>query len=354
MSENTTELIKRARKVTLKDVAVGANVSYATVSRVLNGIEDRFISDSTRKLVTAKALEMGYQPNRQARSLVTQRNLTVGVVFPALGANAMLSPFIHHTLNGVVNAAEELRQDILLLSAADRNRAEGSPEEVVDSRIDGLIFIAPPIDSSAVPIPERRGMPYAVIGGMSGGNGMVFNADNAGGVRLAMEHLVSLGHTRIAHVSGVPNQTDAIERSDAYRAFMLESGLPLREDYIISGNFRPEAGDEAAQRLLTLPEPPTAVFCANDGMAFGMIQAAAQLGLRVPEDLSVVGFDDHYLSAVYQPPLTTVRQPLDEMGAAALRAVVGLASGHGAVPHGPFSTNLVIRSTTARPMEPKK
>lgn len=351
MSDKPLDTNEGNKKVTLKDVAKRANVSYATVSRTLNQIEDRFISESTRKLVLAAAAEMGYQPNRQARSLVTRRNLTIGVVFPSLGKDVMMSPFIHQALNGVLNAAEERRQDILLLSAADRNRSDGRPEEVIDSRIDGLIFIAPPVDSFAMPITERKEMPYAVIGGSSAGSGMTFNIDNRGGVRQALEHLVSLGHRRIAHISGMQHQTDGIERLAAFREFMAEAEFPLPDEYLVSGNFHIEPGADAATQLLRLAEPPTAIFCANDGTAFGVIQAAHALGLSVPGDLSVVGFDDHYLSPVFRPPLTTVRQPLDAMGAAAVRALVDAANGKPGPKNHLFPAELVIRSTTQSPKE---
>jgi DNA-binding LacI/PurR family transcriptional regulator len=351
MERTTAKAGNGGRKVTLKDVAARANVSYATVSRALNNIEDRYISEATRRLVVATAADMGYQPNRQARSLVTRRNMTVGVVFPAIGPDTMLSPFLQHTLNGILNAAEELRQDILLLSAADRNRPDGSPEEVTDSRIDGVIFIAPPDGSPALELAAERGMPHVVLGGKRTPGGIAFNADNVGGVRLAMEHLVGLGHRRIAHIAGLEYQTDGRIRLDAYRRFVEEHRLPVDDRYLRPGNFHMDGGFRGAMELLRLPEPPTAIFCANDGTAFGVLQAATALDVRVPQDLSVVGFDDHSMSAAMQPPLTTVRQPLDAMGAAAIRAIVAVVGGQPPADDRLFPTELVIRSTTARARE---
>lgn len=337
---------------TIKDIAKRLNLSVSTVSYALNG-GPKPVSTDVRDSVFAAARELGYRPNRQARSLITGKNLVVGVVFPAIEPNTLLSPFLQHTLNGIVNAAEELRQDILLLTAADRNKREGLPEETIDSRIDGVIFIAPPVASPAVRVVDDRRMPYAVLGGQAAGHGLSFNADNEGGVHLAIEHLVSLGHRRIGHIAGLQNQTDGQSRQRAYVEAMHAQGLEIPDGYLQPGNFHMDGGMAGFRHLMALPNPPTAIFCANDGAVFGAIQAAHAMGVRIPEDVSLVGFDDHAMSGAFQPPVTTVRQPLDAMGAAALRAIVHLSRGEDLPPDTTFHTSLIVRATTAPPREAK-
>lgn len=335
---------------TIKDIARRLNLSVSTVSYALNG-GPKPVSPDVRAQVLDLAKELDYRPNRQARSLITGRNSVIGVVFPAIARNTLQSPFLQHTLNGIVNAAEEMGQDLLLLTAADRNLPEGFPEDTIDTRIDGVIFIAPPVDSPAVRVLTERGKPYAVLGGDSRSQGLSFNADNRGGVRQAIDHLVGLGHRRIAHISGLKHQTDGQTRLAAFCDAMAAQGLSVPEEYVQEGNFHMDGGANGLRALMALAEPPTAIFCANDGTVFGAIQAAHALGVRVPEDVSLVGFDDHYMSEVFQPPVTTVRQPLDEMGAASLRALVAHAKGEETPAETIFPTQLVVRATTASPRE---
>lgn len=332
---------------TIKDIARRLNLSVSTVSYALNG-GPKPVSQEVRDLVLEAARELNYRTNRQAKSLITGRNRTVGLVFPAISPNAMRSPFLQHALNGVVNAAEVLRQDVLLLTASDRNQEDWS-EQMLDSRIDSLIFIAPPVESLAIERMTRNGVPYVVVGGDCVSPGIALNADNAGGVFAALRHLYDLGHRRIAHIAGLTHQTDGRNRLEAFRQFVLEYGLDVPEAYVQPGNFHPDGGVRGAQALLNLPEPPTAIFCANDGTAFGAIQAARQMGIDVPRELSVVGFDDHYLSESFNPPLTSVRQPIEEMGYAAIKAVVAMAEGDRSPIQTLYPTELVLRSTTAIP-----
>jgi DNA-binding LacI/PurR family transcriptional regulator len=333
---------------TIKDIARKLNISTSTVSYALNG-GPRTVPDEVKERVLALARELEYRPNRIARSLVTGRTNTIGVVPPAVEQNAFLSPFVRSAWNGLVNAAAPLAQDLLLYTGHDRNRPDEPGQELLDGRIDGIVFIAPIPEAGAVRFVHERNFPFAIIAGSSEIARPTYTADNDAGVRLALEHLRDLGHHRVAHVTGSLGSSDAQVRLKAFRRHVQELGLDSDPALIVEGAFIIESGYRAGHHLMRLSEPPTAVFTANDEMAYGVCQAVRELGRSVPADLSVVGFDDTDLSFVFTPPITTVRQPVQEMAKAALRAAVAIVNGEGSPPSHIFPTELVVRGSTASP-----
>jgi len=333
---------------TIKDIARKLNISTSTVSYALNG-GPRSVPDEVKERVLRLAEELDYRPNRVARSLVTRRAMTIGVVPPAIDANVFLSPFVRLAWNGLVNTAESLGQDLMLFTGHDRIAPSDTGRDLLDGRIDGVVFIAPHIGATSIEFLTRRDFPVAMIASGDLPVGLRVSADNEAGVRQAMTHLYSLGHRRIAHVTGGPTAADSRVREAAYRVEMERLGLVVEPGYVQSGAFTIESGAEAADRLMALDPRPTAVFSANDEMAYGLCRRIQELGLCVPEDVSVIGFDDSEMSAVFAPPLTTVRQPIGEMAGAALRAVVRLVDGLSPEPSQHFPTELVVRKTTAPP-----
>ncbi len=331
---------------TIKDIARRLNISTSTVSYALNG-GPRPVPDDVRERVLATARELEYRPNRVARSLVTGRTNAIGVVPPAVGENVFLSPFVRSAWNGLVNAAAPLGQDLLLYTGHDLNRPDEPGQELLDGRIDGVVFIAPRPDAAPVRFILEQGFPFATVAGSEVTQGLSYTADNEGGVRLALEHLAALGHRRVAHVTGGLASADARMRLDAFRHHADRLCLDADPSLIVEGDFIIERGREAAHRLLRMSNPPTAVFTANDEIAYGLCLEARELGVRVPEDLSVVGFDDTDLSFVFSPPLTTVRQPVQDMAKAALRAVIALVQGEEKPKRHVFPTELVVRGSTA-------
>jgi DNA-binding LacI/PurR family transcriptional regulator len=237
----------------------------------------------------------------------------------------------------------------MLYTRYDQTRNEEMADTLLDGRVDGLIFLAPIKGNPMLHLVEGR-IPFVVLSGEWIG-APVFTADNWSGTRQAIRHLHHLGHKRIAHVAGTPDMDDAVERREAYRQAMSGLNLPILEGYIVEGPMTRETGFPAATRLLGLRPKPTAVFCANDEVALGLIHACRELGVRVPDDLSVVGFDDAPLCAVVSPAVTTVKQPWEEMSRAATRALLALiGSGHHVSGHR-FDTELVVRDSTGSPQE---
>lgn len=335
---------------TIKDIARKLNLSVSTVSYALND-GPKPVSIAVRESVHQAAKELGYRKNRIARSLVTGTNRTIGVVLPELLANTFLSSFVQLTINGIVNAAEDSHMDILLLTAVDRTRPEGLTDDLLDSRVDGVIFLAPPTNAEVLDHLKASGMPFAIVAGGNGTFGPEFTADNAGGARQLMDHLYELGHRRIAHVTGRLSSDDGQIRRQVYVDFVKERGLPWEEAYLFPGDYLTTTGRHAAKVLMKLKTPPTAVFCGNDEMARGFIEEVRAMGMEVPRDVSVAGFDDGELSSMFIPPLTTVRQPVQEMAVAAFQAVLSMVGQDGHPKGACFPTSLVVRASTASPRQ---
>lgn len=332
---------------TIKDIAKRLNISTSTVSYALNG-GPRQVPDDVRQKVLAIARELDYLPNRVARSLVTGLCGVIGIVPPSIESDVFNSPFVRMIWNALVNEAEALGQDLLLFAGHNRNSPEQSGSEFLDGRIDGIVFIAPSPDNGAIRFLRSRGFPTATIAGGEEGD-LTYKVDNAGGVRQALDHLYALGHRRIAHLSGWASAPDALERERAYVTWVeSKDDVEGRPEFVQVGNLTVPGGHEAGLRLIDLNPRPTAVFVGNDEMAYGLTQALHSRGLSVPDDLSIVGFDDCDLSFAFNPPLTTVRQPIAAMASAALRSVVASVRLEKAMPATVFPTELVVRASTAR------
>ena len=332
---------------TIKDIARRLNLSVSTVSYALNG-GPKPVSAEVKADVARVAAELGYRPNRVARSLVTRRSRAIGVVLPQIERDSLLSAYIQICLNTIVNQAEDDHYDVMLLTAAERNRSAGLADVLQDSRVDGVILLAPPEEGETFRLLRQYSMPFAVVAGGDEEPGPFFRADDVAGVRQAMSHLWELGHRRIAHFAGRMTVFDARARLGAYRGFLAERGVEVPEGYILNGGFVREAG-RLLPDLMNLPQPPTAVFCANDEMAIGAMFEARKLGIRVPAQLSVVGFDDTHPAEGFDPPITSVRQPIQEMTQAAFLEVLRQIEGHAASQGQVFPTDLVIRASTGIP-----
>jgi len=330
----------------MSDIAERLNLSISTVSYALNGGPKPVSSDVVRRVQEA-AKELGYRPNRIARSLATGRTWTIGVVPADVEANILLTPCIHLALNGIFNAAAKLGQDVLVFTAHDRNLPNEVAEDLLDSRVDGVVFIAPRTDSSALRVIADSGLPYAVVAAVEKG-GPGFVTDNRGGSLAALDHLYGLGHRRIAHVYGSLFMEDANTRLETYRTFMRDKGLEIPAAFELEGNYHREGGYDAGLRFARMGEAcPTAIYCANDDIAFGVIDALKSEGVAVPDRVSVVGFDDAPIASSFHPPLTTIRQPLELMSARAMSSVVAQVETGVLVEGSLFPPELVIRGSTA-------
>lgn len=328
---------------TIKDIARELNISVSTVSYALHG-GARKVPDELRERVRQTAVRLNYRANRVARSLVTGRANAIGIVPPDLDDDVFLSPFVSLAWNGIVNEAEHLKQDLLLMTGSDRTSATSSFTELVDSRIDGLLFIAPRMGAKPFEILIEHRVPFAVMCASEAVAGVHYGVDNKMGVRLAMDHLVGLGHRRIAHLAGPEISYDGTQRRDVFIDCVRDNGLDVFEDQVLGNAWTRDEGNAMMQRLLALPNPPTAVFAANDDLALGAMQAAAALGVAVPGQLSIVGFDDVGLAS--HLGLTTIKQPIAEMAAKAMRAVLMLVEGEHSPKSDDFAPTLVVREST--------
>jgi len=335
---------------TIKDIARKLNISVSTVSYALNG-GPRSVPERVREDVLRVARELDYRPNRLARSLITGRTSTIGVVPSAQHTDLVLSPYLQAALNGIVNTCEALEQDVLIFTRCDQREVEKIADSLFDGRVDALIFVAVPHSSGLLDLVRQHRIPYATISTAEAPDAVQFACDNEQGVRLALQHLAELGHRKIAHLSGTPDLRDAQIRLRAFEPIAKELGLETRPEWSACANFVWDQGRDRALEILALPDRPTAFFCSNDEMALGVCRAAASLGVRVPEDLSVVGFDDAPLAQIATPTITTVQQPVTELARLATHAVLRLIEGEGAVEGKILPNRLIVRSSTSSPKE---
>jgi len=328
-------------RVTIAAIADAAGVSVPTVSRVLNGRTD--VSPETRDRVERLLREHGY---RRRNSRQPERARLIDLVF-----NDLDSPWAVELLRGVEEVAHAAGVGTVV--SAVHRRSTSTREWLQNMRArssDGVIFVISDVTAPIHTQLQRLHIPAVVIdpaGGSMAGVPTVGATNWAGGLS-ATEHLISLGHRRIGLVAGPKELLCSRARLDGYRAALEEAGLTYQA--IVQGDFLHRSGFDGATELLDLPEPPTAIFAASDTMALGAYEACRLRGLRIPDDISIAGFDDLPESRWASPPLTTVRQPLAEMGALAARTALRLARGeHIEVPRVELVTSLVARDSTAHP-----
>jgi DNA-binding LacI/PurR family transcriptional regulator len=330
------------RPVTIAKIAELAGVSIPTVSKVVNGRSD--VAPETRARVESAIREHGYQ--RQNKPAATADLLEL--VFHELeGAYAM------EIIRGVERVAREHHLAVVLSELQGRHTpGRGWIEGVLTRRPSGVISVFSGLNAGQRDQLHTRGIPFVVVDptGEPGHETPSVGASNWSGGLSATRHLLDLGHRRIAMISGPANVLCSRARLDGYRAAMDAAGVPMDPELICQGDFNVKAGLAHARTLLRLTDPPTAIFAGNDLQAMGVYQAVSEAGLRIPRDLSVVGFDDLPPVQWISPPLTTIRQPLTEMAAAAATMVVALAQGDDlATDRIELATNLVIRASTAAP-----
>lgn len=326
-------------KVTIVDVAREAGVSYATVSRVLN--DEPYVKPQTRERVTTALHQMGYVANRQARSLRTGRSGMVGLLVRDLGTG-----YIGQIISGI--DAEIAATDFEMLLFTTHHQAS-EPEYVatfVGGMADGLLLVLPHNAEAYSELLNQRRYPHVFVDYKGLDKGPAIGADNFNGAIIAVNYLASLGHRRIGFITGDMSLTSAVDRLDGFQHSIASHGLIDDPALVVEGNYHQPSGYTGAQALLALPEPPTAIFAANDAMAFGAIDAIRDAGLRIPVDVSVIGFDDTPQAAGGSPALTTIRQPLEEMGRQALQMLLTYIED----PERPFEyrelpTELVVRDS---------
>lgn len=329
-------------KVTITDIAQRADVSISTVSRVLRGTAP--VTESKRKAVMAAVAELNYQPNVFARGLASGESMAMGVLTQNFG-----SPFYDAILQGVVQGLRDTRY--FPVFADGQWQLEIEKEAVMalmQRQIDGLIVIGGFLASEQLSRFAEQ-IPIVVVARrVPGFEENCLYIDNVKAAYMATQHLIELGHRRIAHISGRGDHPDAAERKRGYIKALEDAGIEPLPELIVEGNFRRQSGVLAVDMLLTRGIAFSAIFAANDQMAFGTRLALYRRGIRVPEDLSLVGFDDEPAAAFMIPPLTTVRQPAVELGREASKVILARLRGQQILP-APLKAELVVRESTAIP-----
>jgi DNA-binding LacI/PurR family transcriptional regulator len=313
---------------TLEEVGVEAGVSRATVSRVINGSPR--VSPEAKVAVERAIEKLGYSPNRAARSLVTRRTDTVALVVSEREESFFAEPFFAAVVRGLSAAAAKEDKNLVLVLAQDGDDRERARRFLRADHVDGIVLMSLHGDD---PLPRqlaRAGMPTVLIGRPLGRATVPYvDADNRGGAREAVEHLLSLGRRSVATIAGPASMCAGIDRLDGYGDALAAAGIRPSDALVEEGDFGQESGYEAMQRLLRRRPRLDAVFAASDMMAAGALQALREAGRDVPSDVAVVGFDDFQIAAHTVPALTTVRQPLDAMTDATAELLLRRIAGDG-------------------------
>ncbi len=333
-------------RATIRDIAGAAGVSTATVSRVLNGRPD--VSPGTREAVLRVIREQGFALNRSARALSGGRTGLVGVTVPMVHIE-----YFSRILWGASEALYEHDMRVVLCPTMhEREREVTLLEQLLHGTTDGALLLLTLESNQALRALAQQGYPFVILDPrhpVEEGAPVVSVAHWAG-AKAATQHLLSLGHRRIGTITGPHGWVASIHRLEGFLAALAGAGVDSDDDLIAKGNFTWESGHAAASRLLALEEPPTAIFAFNDEMALGAMRAAEERGLRLPDELSIVGFDDVEKSEIVSPALTTVRQPLAEMGRMAVSLLTRLLERQPIeAMRIELETKLVLRDSTAPP-----
>ncbi len=340
------------KPVRIQDVARTAQVSTATVSRALSNPEK--LSEDTRKAVFEAIRTTGYRVNHAARNLRMQRAGAVLILVPNLS-----NPFFSQILAGISDVFRKTDYSVLI---ADTKAPAEDNRRLVDytlARVDGIISLDGSLRPETMAHFESQGATDRMIFACEWVQDTPLpsvRSDNVAGARLAMQHLYDLGHRDIAHVTGPQDNVLTHERRQGMMEQRARLGLTMRDEWLIRGDFSLASGRAAAQRILAMEHRPTAVFCASDQVAFGLISTLSAAGLHVPRDLSVMGFDDIELSEYYVPALTTIRQYRRQLGARAAQLLLDRLTGKPSASDPSqvltVDVELVVRDSTAPPRPP--
>lgn len=337
-------------RASLKDIAKKVGVSVSTVSYALNG-GPKPVAAELRERIRAVATELDYRPNQLARSMKSKRSKIVGVAHTNIRHHLLTWPLVGTAVSGVADAAIDHGYDVLLYTHTTQLDGEELLNYLLDGRADGLILMAPEHAGELVELLSGRRFPVVVIADRPRGSLPHLVLDNFGAVRMLLELLASKGHRRVGHLVGRRSLFDATQRLEAFLDLVPELGMETRPAWVADTDFGEESGYRAALAVLRELERPTALLCGNDATAMGAVRAAMELGLRVPEDLSVTGIDDWVEARACPIPLTTVRFDHEGMGQAAFRAVMAMLDGVDVAEVQIFDGRLIERASVSYPTE---
>jgi LacI family transcriptional regulator len=335
-------------RVTIQDIARLAGVSKATVSRVINQKPD--VDDVTRERILRIVDEHDFVPNVAASGLAGGRTHLLGVLVPSL-----TWPLMPQIMLGIGECVEQSMYELVLYSMSQQQDYLGALDRIVSSRLTAaLLAIFPGKAKDHLLSLHGQGFPIVMLDDQSTPSALPWvGTDHRAGAQEAVKHLIELGHRDIAHISGPLSYKVSRDRQEGYLEALHEAGVAVPPEFILEGDFRVPSGASCGRRLLEARRRPTAIFAGNDLMAYGVMQAARDLGLQIPDDLALVGFDDIASSAHMRPPLTTVHQPFYEMGQRSTSLLLSLAeASRTRVPPSLHSMRVHERDTPAAAPEP--
>ncbi len=329
--------------VTLVDVAKLAGVSVMTASRALSG--EGYASEETKTKVQAAAKQLGYTPNALARMMKGGKTNVIGVV-----VNDLSSAVVNCFVTALSEEVRKVDMDLFIYnSLGDMGGGKGKRvSQMLHGLWDGLVYVLPRMTDDYLETLEKSTSPIVLINYFRHETSLpVVRGDNVNGAHDAVSHLIELGHRRIAFVSGNAYTGQSDQREKGYAAALSDAGIKFDQELVYRGNFSEQSGMEAGLHLLALAEPPTAIFAASDAMAQGVMSAIREKGLRIPDDISVIGFDDIPAAAMTRPPLTTLRHPFDAMAHATVQELVRRIRGEPGRRHRiEFPSEFIVREST--------
>lgn len=339
---NKNSDLKKKHGVTIMDVANASGVSYATVSRVLSGYE--FVKESTRTRVMEAIEHLGYVANLQARSLAGGRSQVIGLLVPNLD-----NSYVAAIMQGIDQELARAHYELILYTTHRHPSKESLfVSAMVSGLTEGLLLITPLVQTTYLDLLREQNFPYVLIDQADvTENSSVIEATNWQGAYEATSYLIQLGHTRIAFIKGSLAVRSAVDRLQGYKAALTNYNIPIRQELIVEGDYQQQSGYETTKKLLQSEDSlPTAIFASNDLSAFGAMDAVRECGLRIPDDISIIGFDDIPQASFVYPKLTTIRQPLEQMGQIAARMLLEQIEDQSLPPKRvTLATQLVIRDT---------
>lgn len=334
------------KPTSIKDIARMANVSSSTVSRALQN--SPLISRRTAEKIQHIAKQSGYRVSAIARGLVTQRTKSIGVVVTTIA-----DPFVSEVVNGIEDCCNDHGYSVFLANSnADPARETRVVHSFSERRVEGIVVTSSRVGALYLPLLSEMRIPIVLVNNQHPGE--FVNSILIENVKASTEitnHLIQLGHRRIAYLGDRFGYQSDTERFAGYREALERAGLSFAPELVVHGDGKCEGGTAGIEALMSLPRRPTAIVCYNDMTAFGALRQLHIHKIRVPEDISVVGFDDLFIASYMQPPLTTLQQPRRLMGRLAMESLLRLISGEGVESPTKVPAKLIIRESTAQPRE---
>lgn len=335
---------------TMETIAKRVGVSKMTVSRVLNN--HPYVSEKIRKRILGLMKELKYRPNLSATILSRRSSRTLGLILQFYNNNVLSTHYLMQVMHGVEQTLDNYGYNLVLFSRIipKRKHYEDITGWYFSGLVKGFIIIAPPKNSELVKTLIKEDATFVVVSARTDYKNMSYvDADNTAGAYTATEHLIKLGHTRIALLSGPDDSENANEREAGFRKAMADYDLKINRSFMAKGEFEQKTGYRNMMKMLRGSSRPSAVFAANDLMALGAMQAIREKGLRIPRDISIVGFDDIDLAQSAEPPLTTIHQPSKMLGELAAEYLVNYSKEKGTPPiQRVLDVSLVVRNSTAK------